>query len=64
MPLEDCPHGSDCVYCLMAAELTDGPRPSDLAGRLPSKRELAEEYGVSVDTVREAMAVLREQGLI
>ena len=32
--------------------------------KLPSERDLAEEFGVSYQTVRRAMAVLRERGLI
>ncbi len=33
-------------------------------GRLPSEKTLAQEYGVAVNTVRKAMAALREEGLI
>ncbi len=32
--------------------------------KLPSERSLAEEYGVAYTTVRHAMAVLRERGII
>jgi hypothetical protein len=32
--------------------------------RLPAERDLAAEYGVSADTVRRAIAVLRERALI
>ena len=32
--------------------------------KLPPERELAEEYGVAYNTVRRAMDVLRERGLI
>jgi len=32
--------------------------------KLPSERDLAEEFGVSYITVRHAMAILRERGLI
>jgi DNA-binding GntR family transcriptional regulator len=32
--------------------------------KLPGERELAEEFGVSYITVRHAMAILRERGLI
>jgi GntR family transcriptional regulator len=34
------------------------------SGRLPSEKTLAQEYGVAVNTVRKAMAALREEGLI
>lgn len=32
--------------------------------RLPPEREMAAEYGVAYHTIRRAMAVLRERGLI
>lgn len=32
--------------------------------RLPNERELAEEYGVALGTVRRAIAALRERGLV
>ncbi len=32
--------------------------------RLPSERSLADEYGVAYTTVRHAMEVLRERGII
>lgn len=32
--------------------------------RLPGERDLAEEFGVSYTTVRHAMAILRECGLV
>jgi len=32
--------------------------------RLPPERELAREYGVAYNTIRRAMDVLRERGLI
>ena len=36
----------------------------EMTHKLPSERSLAEEYGVAYQTVRHAMAVLRDQGLI
>jgi DNA-binding GntR family transcriptional regulator len=33
-------------------------------GRLPGEKTLAQEYGVAVNTVRKAMAALRNEGLI
>ena len=33
-------------------------------GRLPSEQTFAQEYGVAVNTVRKAMAALRNEGLI
>jgi len=31
---------------------------------LPNEREMVPEYGVSIDTVRRALAVLRDRGLV
>src|SRR5438067_905563 len=46
----------------VAARIASGElRPG---ARLPAERDLAAEYGGSADTVRRAVAVLRERGLI
>lgn len=36
----------------------------ELSGRLPSQRHLADQYEVAVETVRKAIAALREEGLV
>jgi len=36
----------------------------EISHKLPAERALAEEYGVTYQTVRHAMQVLRERGLI
>ena len=36
----------------------------EISHRLPSERDLAEEYGVAYQTVRHAMKLLRDRGLI
>ncbi len=36
----------------------------EISSKLPSERSLAQEYGVAYQTVRHAMKVLRDQGLI
>ena len=36
----------------------------EISAKLPSERSFAEEYGVAYTTVRHAMAVLRERGII
>ena len=36
----------------------------EITHKPPSERSLAEEYGVAYQTVRHAMKVLRERGLI
>ncbi len=44
----------------LAARIEAGRYP----GQLPAERDLAQEFGVSYVTVRRAMTVLRERGLI
>jgi GntR family transcriptional regulator len=44
----------------IARRITDG----EITAKLPSERSLAEEYGVAYTTVRHAMALLRDRGVI
>jgi DNA-binding GntR family transcriptional regulator len=44
----------------LAARIGAGRYP----GQLPAERDLAREFGIAYATVRRAMAVLRERGLI
>lgn len=46
----------------LAARIEAGDIPPD--ARLTGERELAAEYGVALHTVRHAIAVLRERGLV
>jgi DNA-binding GntR family transcriptional regulator len=46
----------------LAARMTAGEFPPD--SMLPGERSLAESYGVGLGTVRRALDVLRERGLI
>lgn len=54
------------LYVQLAEHIAARIRAGDLkpGQRLPPERELAAEYGVAYHTVRGAMRVLREQGLI
>jgi len=54
------------VYVQVADHIAARIASGDLrpGARLPAERDLAAEYGVSTDTVRRAVAVLRERGLI
>lgn len=52
----------DEVLDLMRFAIRDGDWPVD--SRLPSERALAESYGVSRTTVREALTALKQQGNI
>jgi DNA-binding GntR family transcriptional regulator len=46
----------------LAAGIASGVYPAD--SMLPGERALAESYGVGVNTLRRALDVLRERGLI
>ncbi|MGY1456649.1 winged helix-turn-helix domain-containing protein [Streptomyces sp. SS8] len=46
----------------IAAEIKAGQPP--VGGRLPGEREMTEIYGVSIGTVRRAVAELRTRGLV
>lgn len=46
----------------IAARITRGDFP--VGSRLPSESELAQDYGTAKMTVRRALAVLRDRGLI
>jgi GntR family transcriptional regulator len=54
------------VYVQLADHIAARIAAGDLqpGARLPAERDLAAEYGVSTDTVRRAVAVLRERALI
>ena len=53
-------HAYQQVADAIAARITAGRYPV----KLPSERDLADEFGVSYMTVRRATAILRERGLI
>jgi DNA-binding GntR family transcriptional regulator len=46
----------------IAARIAAGHYPPD--SMLPNEREMVPEYGVSIDTVRRAVAELRARGLV
>ena len=48
----------------LAGILRDRITSGELTGMLPSARSLGQEYGLAVNTVRKALALLREEGLI
>lgn len=58
--------GAVPVYRQLAAFVTSAVERGDLAAGdgLPSEQGIADATGVSVDTVRRALEVLREQGLV
>ena len=52
------------AYLQLADDLAARIMSGELTGRLPAERDLAQEYGVAYGTVRRAMGVLRERGLV
>jgi GntR family transcriptional regulator len=51
-------------YVQVAALLRERIAAGGITGRLPSERYLAGEYGVALGTMRKALALLRDEGLI
>lgn len=60
------PDAPKLVYVQVADHITARIEAGELTpgARLPAERDLAVEYGVAYDTVRRAMAVLRERGMV
>ena len=52
------------AYVQLADDLARKIGSGELTGRLPSERDLASEYGVAYGTVRRAMELLRDRGLV
>lgn len=60
------PQGPQLVYMAFADHIAARIAAGDLApgSRLPSERELADEYGIAYMTVRRGTQELRDRGLI
>ena len=58
------PFGAEYSYVQVADDIQRRITEGEIAAKLPSERSFAEEYGVAYTTVRHAMAVLRERGII
>jgi DNA-binding GntR family transcriptional regulator len=56
--------GSEYAYVQVADDVQRRIAEGEISAKLPSERSFAEEYGVAYTTVRHAMAVLRERGII
>ena len=54
----------DPPYRQLATILRAKIASGELAGRLPPEKTLMYEYGLAMGTVRKALAVLRDEGLI
>jgi DNA-binding GntR family transcriptional regulator len=60
------PEGDEYVYEQLAAILREGIRSGRYpAGRmLPSAKSLSQEHGVSVNSVKRATEILKDEGLV
>jgi GntR family transcriptional regulator len=58
------PDSPELAYVQLANILAAKIEAGEIRGRLPSERDLAEEHGVAYGTVRRAMGLLRERGLV
>jgi GntR family transcriptional regulator len=58
------PHRLEHAYLQVANDVARRIGEGEIIHKLPAERALAEEYGVAYITVRHAMAILRERGLI
>jgi DNA-binding GntR family transcriptional regulator len=56
--------GEQYAYIQVADDLERRISDGEIEVKLPSERDLAEDYGVAYTTVRRAMEVLRDRGLI
>ena len=56
--------GDEYAYMQVANDVERRINDGEITAKLPGERELAEEYGVAYTTVRRAMEVLRDQGVI
>jgi DNA-binding GntR family transcriptional regulator len=58
------PYGAEYAYVQVAADIQRRIAEGEIELKLPSERSFAEEYEVAYTTVRHAMTVLRDQGII
>lgn len=58
------PDSPKLAYLQVADDLAARIRSGKLTGRMPAERDLAQEYGVAYGTIRRAMGILRERGLV
>jgi DNA-binding GntR family transcriptional regulator len=58
------PFGPAYAYVQVADDIQRRIAGGEIPAKLPSERSFAEEYGVAYTTVRHAMAVLRDRGVI
>jgi DNA-binding GntR family transcriptional regulator len=54
----------DPPFRQLAAIIRGRIERAEIASRVPGERQLARDFGVAVVTVRKAMEVLRDEGLV
>lgn len=64
MPEIDPIGSPDYTYAQVADAIAARIEAGEITHRLPAERDLARELGVAYQTLRHAMKVLRERGLI
>jgi GntR family transcriptional regulator len=66
VPVWERRDGPDYVYVQVALHMEARIRGGDLApgARLAGEQALREEYGVSLSSIRKAMGILRDKGLL
>ncbi len=58
------PFGAEPAYAQVANDVERRIKAGEFTRKLPAERAFAEEYGCAYTTVRHAMAILRERGVI
>lgn len=58
------PYSGEHAYAQVANDVARRIEAGEIVRKLPAERDLADEYGVAYTTVRRAMQVLRERGLV
>lgn len=62
MPVD--PYGRDYAYVQVANDVARRIETGEITRKLPAERAFADEYQVAYTTVRHAMQVLRDRGMI
>ena len=58
------PDEPTALYVQLANVLRGQIQRGELAGRVPSIKSLAQQYGLAPGTVEKALAILKDEGLI
>ena len=58
------PFGAEYAYVQVADDVQRRIAEGEISAKLPSERSFAGQYGVAYTTVRHAMALLRDRGII